>query len=190
MNRFIALSLFLIVGFISCKTSEKKVDKLEIAKNYYNYLDNSDGFGMVTLLGDSIAIKERQDNYEENFSQKDYIEWLEWDSVFEPTYKILEIEQENEIVKAKISKIDKRIFFLHEEPIVWDEIIQFDDNKIKSVERIKYEVFNVTKFIENREGLVNWINENNPELNGFLHGQTKPDGMKYLKAMELYKNKK
>jgi hypothetical protein len=31
---------------------------------------------------------------------------LQWDSAFDPTYQILEIEQENEIVKAKIFKID------------------------------------------------------------------------------------
>jgi len=171
---------------MSCKTSEKEIDKLEIAKNYYRYLDNSDDAGMITLLGDGIVIRESEDDYEERFSQKRYIEWLKWDSVFDPTYKILEIEQENEIVKAKISKTDKRIFFLHEEPIVWNEIIRFDNNKIKSVERIKYEVFNVTKFLKNRDELVSWIDENHPELNGFLNDQTKPGGMKYVKAIELY----
>ena len=145
---------------------------------------------MVTLLRDSIVIRESEDDYEENFSEKGYIEWLNWDSVFDPTYKILEIEKENETVKAKISKMDKRIFFLHEEPMVWNEIIRFDNNKIISVERIQYEVFNVAKFLKNRDGLVSWIDENHPELNGFLNAQTKSVGMKYLKAIELYQSKK
>jgi hypothetical protein len=43
------------------------------------------------------------------YSQSDYLEFLKWDSVFDPNYEILEIEQKEGIVKAKISKIDKRI---------------------------------------------------------------------------------
>jgi len=190
MNKIIVLSLFLTFGFISCRNSEKGIDKLEIAKKYYGFLNNSDDAGMITVLGDSIVIRESEDDYQENFSQKRYTEWLKWDSVFDPTYKIIEIEQENEIVKAKISKTDKRIIFLQEEPMVWSEIIRFDNDKIKSVERIKYEVFNVMKFLKNRDELVSWIDENYPELNGFLNDQTEAGGMKYLKAIELYQNKK
>ena len=178
------------IGFISCKTSEKEIEKLEIAKKYYKFLDSSDVSRMATLLGDSIVIRESEDDYEENFSQKAYIEWLEWDSVFDPTYKILEIEQDDETIKAKISKIDKRIAFLHEEPMVWNDIIRFNNNKIISVERIQYDVFNVEKFLKNRDGLLSWINENHPRLNGFLNAQTKSVGMKYLQAIELYQNKK
>lgn len=189
MSRIIVLSLFLIFGFISCKTAEKEVDKLELAKRYYRFLDTSDSAGMLTLLGDSIVIRENEDDYEERFSEKGYIKWLEWDSVFGPTYKILEIEQEGEIVKARISKIDKRIQLLHEEPMVWNEIIRFKNNKINRIERVEYEVFDVMRFLKNRVELVSWIDENHPELNGFLHDQTKAGGKKYLKAIELFKNR-
>ncbi|MEO8772729.1 MAG: hypothetical protein ABI371_00230 [Gelidibacter sp.] len=190
MNKIIVLSLFLTFGFISCKTSEKEIDKLEIAKKYYKFLDSSDGSGMFALLGESIVVRENEDDYEENFSKEGYLEWLEWDSVFDPTYKILEIEQENETIKAKISKIDKRIFFLHDEPMVWNEIIRFDNNKIVRVDRIRYEDFNVAIFIKNRDELLSWIDENHPELNGFLNAQTKSVGMKYLEAIELHQSKK
>jgi hypothetical protein len=44
--------------------------------------------------------------------------------------------------------------------------------------------------ILNREEFFNRIDKNQPELNGFLHDQTKTGGMKYLKAIELYENKK
>ncbi|MCX2761895.1 hypothetical protein [Aquimarina muelleri] len=193
MNKIIVL-LLLTVGLISCKTSEKgrvrETNKLETAKRYYKALNTSDDSEMLTLLGDSIVIRENADNYEERFSRKGYTIWLEWDSVFEPKYKILEIEEENEVVKAKISKIDQRIFFLTEEPIVWYEIIRFDNNKIVKVEKIEYEVFNVAKFLKNRDRLVNWIDKNHSELSGFLYPQTKSVGMKYLKAIELYNNKK
>jgi hypothetical protein len=112
---------------------------------------------------------------------------LKWDAVFAPTYKVLQIEQENEVIKAKISKIDKRIIFLHEGPIVTNEIIRFDTHKISSIER-NNAVFNDTIFLKNRDKLSNWIDKNHPELNGFLHDQTETGGIKYLKAIELYKN--
>lgn len=194
MNKFITLSILLIIGFISCKTPEKEkikeTSKLETAKKYYKALDNSDSYEMLTVIADSIIVREGADDYEERFSQNGYTAWLEWDSVFEPTYKILEIKEENEVVKAKISKVDKRILFLTEEPMVWNEIVRFDKNKIVEVERMEYEVFNVPKFIENRDKLVNWIDKNHSELNGFLYPQTKSVGMKYLKAIELYNNNK
>ncbi len=190
MHKILIPFLLLTLGFISCKKSEKEIDKLEIAKHYYKALDNSDVSEMITLLGDSVVIRENEDNYEERFSKKGYIEWLEWDSVFEPTYNILEIEKEGETVKAKISKIDKRIFFLTEEPIVWNEIIHFDTTKIIKVERVKYEVFDIPKFIKNRDGLTHWIDKNHPELSGFLYPQIKSVGKKYLKAIEVYKKQK
>ncbi len=181
------------IGLVSCKNSEKEknkeTSKLEIAQQYYKALDQSDDSKMRTLLGDSIVIRENADNYEERFSQKGYTVWLEWDSVFNPTYNILQIEQDGEIVKAKISKMDKRILFLHEEPMVWNEIVRFDNNKIVKVERIEYEVFDVEKFLKNRDGLVSWVDENHPELSGFLYPQTKSVGMKYLQAIELYRNR-
>ena len=188
MNKTIVLILLLTIGFISCKNSEKEIDELGIAKKYYEILDKSNVSEIETLLTDSLWTKETE--YEQKFSKKEYVEWLKWDSVFEPTYEILRIKQENKIVKAKISKMDKRILFLHEEPMVWNEIIRFDNNKIVKVERIKYEVFNVDRFLNNRDELVKWIDQNHPELNGFIHDQTANGGMKYLKVIELYKKQK
>ena len=141
-------------------------------------------------MADSLAIRESEYDYVETFSKKGYVEWLKWDSVFEPTYDILQIEQENKIIKAKISKIDDRISFLHEGPIVTNEVIRFNNNKIISVEKAKYVIFNEKIFLKNRERLLSWIDKNHPELNGFIHDQTEAGGIKYLKAIELYKNRK
>ena len=140
MNKI--LILLLLIELISCKNSEKEIDKLEIAKRYYAILDKSNVSEIATLLTDSLLTKETEYDYEQTFSKKEYVEWLEWDSIFEPTYKILEIEQENGTVKAKISKTDKRISFLHNEPIVTTQIIHFDNDKITSIETTKYVIFN------------------------------------------------
>ncbi|MGS0526462.1 hypothetical protein ACU8V7_16050 [Zobellia nedashkovskayae] len=194
MKKIIALLVFLTIGFVSCKTSEKEknkeISKLEIAKQYYKALDNSDGTMLKTLLTDSLLTKETDYDYEQTFLRDIYIEeWLKWDSVFNPKYKILQITQENENVKAKITKNDKRINFLHKEPTVWNAVIRFDNDKISSIERTNV-IFNEKVWVENRTKLLSWIDENHPELNGFINDQTKSGGIKFLKAMELYENKK
>ncbi len=191
MKKIIVLVLFLAIGFVSCKTSEKEkeVDKLEIAKQYYKALNDSDSAAMRLLLTDSLLTKETDYDYEQTFSKKEYIDdWLQWDSVFEPTYKVLEIEQDNEIVRAKISKVDQRIILLHEEPTIWRAIIRFDAGKIVSIDRSNV-LFNDAIWGENRTKLLNWIDANHPELNGFLDGQTKDMATKYLKAIQLYNNR-
>lgn len=190
MNKIIILSLLLTIAFISCKNSDKEIDKLEIAKQYYKALDTSDTTAIALLLTDILLTKETQYKYEQTFSQKEYVEWVKWDAVFDPTYKILQIEQEDGIVKAKISKIDKRIAFLHQEPIVTNQIILFQGDKISSIETTDYVVFNDASFVKNREALLSWIAENHPEMNKFIHDQTEVGGKNYLEAIELYKNRK
>ena len=189
MNKTIVLAL-LLIGIISCKNPEKEIDKLEIAQKYYQVLDKSIVSEIESLLTDSLLTKETEYNYEQTFSKKEYVEWLAWDSVFEPSYKILEIGQENGIVKARISKTDKRISFLHKKPIVTDQIIRFDSDKITSIETTKYVIFNDSLFVKNRDELLSWVDKNHPEINGFINDQTKPGAMKYLMAIELYENNK
>jgi len=184
MIKNIVLYLLLAIGFTSCKNSEKEIDKLEIAKRYYKVLDDSDTSGIRALLTDSLLTNES--DYEQAFSKAGYVEWLQWDSVFDPTYETLQIEQENGIVKAKISKIDKRILFLHEEPIVTNQIIRFDDGKISSIETTDYVNFKDTTFLKNRSAILSWTGENHPELNGFINDQTKKGGLNYLKAIDFY----
>lgn len=189
MNKIIILLLLLTLGFTSCKNSEKGIDKIEIAKQYYKALDNSDHSALASLLTDSLLTKETEYDYEQTFSLNEYVEWMKWDSVFDPQYKILEIEEKNGVIKARISKEDHRISFLHEEPIVTSEIIRFDKNKIKTIERTNV-LFNDSVFVKNRTEFLNWIDQNYPEWNGFIYDQTKNGGMKYLKAIERYKNEK
>lgn len=185
MNKTI-LFLLILLGSISCKNPGKEIDKLEIAKQYYKVLDDSNYAEIKSLLTDSLLTRETEYDYEQTFSREEYMEWLKWDAVFDPTYDILEMELENGTVKAKVSKIDKRILFLHEEPIVTNQVIRFNNDKIISIETTKYIVFNDSIFVKNRTGLLNWVDENHPELKGFIHDQTKKGGIKYLKAIELY----
>lgn len=165
------------------------MEKLELAKKYYTILDKSDTSAIKSLLEDSLYTRETEYDYEQTFSQQEYIAWLQWDSIFEPTYQILEIKEENGNVKARISKTDKRIDFLHEQPIVTDQVLRIEKNKITSIETTKYVVFNDSLFVANRDRFLNWIQANHPDAGGFINDQTKSGGIKYLNAMELYKSK-
>ena len=187
MNKTIVLLLLLTIGIISCKNSEKEIDRAEITKQYFKNLDNSDYSKISEWFAESIKTIEGE--HKNTYSKKEYLEILKWDSVFEPNYEILEIEQKDGIVKAKISKMDKRIFFLHEKPFITNQIIKFQKDKIISIET-DYLNFNYPTWEKNKNGLLSWIEENHPELNGFIYDQTESGGTKFLKAIELYENKK
>jgi hypothetical protein len=186
-NNILKINFNKTIGFVSCKNSEKEIARVEIAKQYFKVLDNSDYTKISDWFTDSLTTIEGE--YKQTYSKTDYLEFLKWDSVFDPNYEILEIEQKNGIVKAKISKMDKRISFLHEKPFITNQTIKFQNEKIISVET-EYLDFNEATWEKNKNGLLSWIDENHPELNGFIYDQTKSGGMKFLKAIELYKNKK
>ena len=186
MTKLTSLLLLCTIGFISCENAEREIDKLEITKQYYTVLNNSDYSSMSSWFADSLITKEG--GYEQVYSQNEYLEFLKWDAVFNPNYKILKMEQEGEIVKAKISKKDKRILFLLEEPFITNQLIRFQNDKILSVETT-YVNFDYPIWEQNKNELLSWIDKHHPTLNGFLYDQTETGGLKFLKAIELYKNK-
>ncbi len=192
MNKTIVLLLLLTIGFVSCKTSEKTNDKLEISKKYFDALDKSSSSEIKDLLTDSLITTIPKYDYEVRYSKNDYMRnWLKWDSVFEPTYKVLKMNLEKGIVKAEVSKTDKRILFFMEEPFLTNHIIRFQNNKIVSVEEHPLN-FDEATWGKNRSELLNWAKENYPELNlnHFINVQTESGGRKLLKAIKLYQNKK
>ena len=190
MNRTLLLLLFSSLLFVACKDTEKSLTPLDIANTYYEALSNSNGEALKPLLSDTLYTKELDYDYEETFSKKQYLEnWLKWDAMFDPTYEVLEIKQENQQVKATISKFDKRIEVLHETPTVWKETLEFENHKIARIYRQNV-TFNDSLWEQNRNQLLQWVDEHHPELNGFIFDQTEAGGLNYLKALELYKNKK
>ena len=192
MNRILIISLILLVGLVSCKNSEKTIDKLQIAENYFVALDESNSAKMQDLLADSLITTIPKYEYEVRYSKNDYLRnWLKWDSIFEPTYKVLEMNVENGTVKAKVSKSDKRIIFFMGKPFITNEILRFKGDKIIELET-EYINFDEETWGKNRTELLNWTKENHPELNLDLNinMQTESGGKKFLKAIERYENEK
>ncbi|TYA74168.1 hypothetical protein [Seonamhaeicola marinus] len=181
MKNLTLVLCFCFAILISCKAEK---DSLNLAKVYYDVLNTKTFSKIPSLIGDSIVTKEL--SYTKVFSQEDYIELLKWDSVFNSEYEILKIEKEQDYIKAQVSQKDRRILFLNETPIVTNQILRFKNSKISNVEIVEYIVFNDSIFSNNRTKLLNWVESNHPELNGFIFDQTKLGAIKYVKAIDLY----
>ena len=185
MNRTIA-ALLISISIAGCNTPVKEGDQLKITDRYFDALNHSDHSKLKTWLADSIITIEG--NYEQTISRDDYQELLKWDAVFSPTYQILKIELHGESVKAKVNKLDKRIEFLHEKPFITQQTIRFQNNQITNI-KIEYVNFDEPLWSKNKKDLLDWIDSNHPELNGFIYDQTEIGGRQFLEAIELFKNK-
>jgi hypothetical protein len=172
-----------IIMMVACKTSNKE----QLARDYYQALDASDFKRIAQLQFDSIRVKEGP--FTATYSVKDYVTWLQWDSVFQPTYKVLDAKLVDSAVELTISKVCKRIEFLNGGPMVSKERMQFKEGKIHNLEIKEFIAFDGERWNSKREKLVNWIKENHPELDGFINDQTLQGGLNYLKALELYQSR-
>ncbi|WP_435624609.1 hypothetical protein [Flagellimonas sp.] len=174
----------LLFAFLSCKQTDSTINKLEWSQNYIEALNSADYKKAASFFSDSVRLNELV--YKSSFSKDQYHSLFQWDSVFKPTYKILDIQLKEEYVEMRVSKQCKRILFLNEEPMVTKEKVYFSDDGIYSIDIVEYIVFNETKWDKNRLELVSWTAEEYPELDGFLYDQSLKGGLKFKKAIERY----
>lgn len=179
--------IFCLVVAVSCVQHNKAIDKAKIAEDYISALDNSDYNKVAEMFLDSIRFNEME--YIRTFTRESYRDLIQWDSVFQPTYKILEMKEVGDELHLKVSKTCDRIMFLQGEPFISREVIKFKEGVIYSVDVVEYVDFNDSLWSANRENLVLWIDEHHPELDGFLYDQTKEGALNYQKAMEFYRNR-
>lgn len=182
----ILISLLLLVLY-SCKESKSEIDRLAIAKEYYRILKNSKIKEVASLLKDSLVYK--SGDYVQVFSMAQYQDWMAWDSVFKPSYTLLDIKESESGIHSTVSKRDLRLDFLLGEPTVYEQMLHFDKDKIVMVEDVRNIDFNDTLFVRNREALLSWMDKHYPEKNDFIFDQTKSGAVKYLKAISLYNNR-
>ncbi|KAB5490167.1 MULTISPECIES: hypothetical protein [Flagellimonas] len=179
---------FLIIAMlVSCGDAPKKLDKRAIAENYIKALNASDFEQLVGLFQDSVRFNEME--YIRTFDKESYHSLFQWDSVFNPRYEILDIKEKGENLHLTISKECERIRFLHEGPFISSEIMNIKEGKIHSIDIVEYVDFNDSLWGAKREDLVSWIEVHYPDLNGFIHDQTKQGAMNYQKAMAFYRNR-
>ncbi len=181
-------SSFLLVfaGFLclTCQETKPKVNQANLTHQFYHAMSASDLEALASLYKDSVRVGEGP--YLNVIAFPDYQDWLQWDSVFHPQYDILELEESDSIVWVKIAKTCERILFLNGKPLITREALTFQEGKVHSLVIQEYIDYDQEAWVARREKLVAWVAKNHPELDGFIHDQTRQGALNYLKAIELY----
>ncbi len=190
MIRFVVTIFCGIVILMFCWScaNVREETKIEQVQSYIAALNQSNYNKIVSFFGDSIHLDEL--DYKSAFSKKAYRDLFQWDSVFQPSYQILDIQLKNDSVFARISKEGKRIRFLNEAPSVTQEVFTFTSNKIDRIAITSYDHFNHKKWDSNRTTLVNWVAAHHPELNGFLYDQSISGASRFAAAIDMYQKKR
>lgn len=170
---------------MSC--SGENIDKAEQIKKYYKGFQNGDFNQIREVLSDSLTFTEG--DYVMNFTPESYHEQFQWDSVFQPNYKLVSIENSNGQFEAKVAVESLRFEFLKNNPLTCEHRFHFDAGKIKKIENLDCEDANWQIWVQERDSLVNWIKNNHPELDGFINDLSMSGAQNYLSAIALYEKR-
>lgn len=184
--------LFILFGLItillSCNLNQKNIEREQLVRDYYQGFNTGD-YGLITnSVCDSIKITEKE--YILTRTRNELQRQFQWDSVFSPKYSLVDIEIKGNSVGATISKTCKRIAFLQDTALIYRVLIDFNGNKITEIQTIEYVFLDSLKWQPRRDNLTVWVNENHPELAGFVSTQSIKGAQNYLIAIDLYKTKK
>lgn len=185
MKKYLIL-FFLSTLLTGCAT--QRLTSPELVTEYYEGFNAADYNRISTVIADSITIVEGE--YVMPYSQESFYEQFKWDSVFQPTFKVLELENQDKQIIATVESSSKRYRFLKNDPLTCRFLISFDSNKIAKLEAIDFLDTDWAVWSAERDSLVSWTSRNHPELDGFIHDMTMQGAINYLKAIELYENRK
>lgn len=166
----------------------KRLTSSELVTEYYKAFNSSDFNRITTLIANSFTIVEGE--YVMPYSHESFYEQFKWDSIFQSTYEIVELENQNDQIIATVASSSKRYEFLKNDPLTCRFLISFKANKITRLETLECLNADWNVWQTERDSLVNWTKRNYPELEGFIHDLTMKGATNYLKAIELYENRK
>lgn len=185
MNRIVTLTL--IVLFSGCV--DKSKTNVDIVRDYYRGLNQQDFKLVSSRLANNVLTKEIDYIVSENLDEIYVI--FQWDSVFNPIYKIINLERiSDDTISAVISRFCKRVNFLQDTSLTYKTIFIFEDNEIVQIETVDFIFLNYDTWGSRRDSLVSWISESHKDLDGFIYDLTPSGAVKYIKAIELYENRK
>jgi hypothetical protein len=187
----ILIFLFAIVCLIQfgCKSSSASLTSEKIVNDYINGLNESNFEHFESFISDSLTTMEGGFVLTEN--SKDYYIHFQWDSVFSPKYNIINSKKiSDNSVEVTLSKTCKRIKYLHDTATIYKVRFDFANNHIIKIDNFELVYFDTLKWSSRRDALVAWIKIHYPDLDGFVYDQTLIGAQNYLKAIELYNDKK
>lgn len=174
--------LFLLYFLTGC--DDQKLTHKETVTKYYNAFDSANYNEIRTLINDSITVI--SGDYVMPYSHESFHEFFKWDSLFKPSYSIVELEEKNNRIMATIASESLRYEFLKNNPLTCQFEISFNYGKISKIKDVQCIGADWNIWQKERDSLVRWITTNHPKLDGFIYDMTMNGAINYLKAIELY----
>lgn len=185
MRFTIGIGLLLMM---SCSRNTPAFSPTEVVEVYVDGINTSRFDRINSVLADSVTLIEG--DYTVPMSNEGYYVQFQWDSVFTPNTQIVNIQEvdQNQVV-ATLSTTSLRFAYLDNNPLVCEISFTFESEKIRLLETGDCPGANWKVWESRRDTLVAWIDQNHPELNGFIHDLTKAGAAHYLQAIDLYENR-
>ena len=189
MSKLIKYGIFIIALIYSCNYSSDKLTTDKIINTYFGGLNESNFKQIESCISDSLVTMEG--GFVLTESSKSYFVHFQWDSVFSPKYDIINSNKiSDNSIEVTLSKTCKRIKYLHDTASIYKARFDFANNHIIKIDNFELVYFDTLKWSSRRDTLVAWIKINYPDLDGFVYDQTLIGAQNYLKAIELYNDKK
>jgi len=180
----IFLILIIFCSLVGCKNQEPNQGK--IVTDYYKAFDSGDYKKIKSLIDDSVTIV--AGDFVTPFDKESYYEQFRWDSIFQPSYEIVEINKLDDQIIATVSVSSLRFQFLKNNPLICSHEISFNDDKISRLKEIEFIDADWNVWQQERDSLVSWIKINHPELDGFINDLSMQGAINYLQAIDLYQS--
>ncbi|WP_047416348.1 hypothetical protein [Cellulophaga sp. Hel_I_12] len=177
------LVIFIVLIISSC--SEKNNTPSELITAYFKGFKNADYSQVKKTIADSLITIEG--DYTMAFSRESYYEKFKWDSVFKPTYKLLSIDTQAEQTIATVSLTSLKLEFLKNSPMTCRYQFYFTSGKISKIENIACSDADWEVWEKEVNTLVQWVQRNHPELDGFIYDLSMKGAIDYVNAIALYK---
>jgi len=183
-NIFLVL---LCIQFLNGCGQEKLTNK-ETVIRYFDARNAVDFEEVKRLINDSITVTEG--DYVMPYSQDSYYEVFKWDSVFQTKYELVELQEIHEQIIVTIALTSIRNEFLQNSRMTCPFKISLESGKVSKIESLDCHDADWEVWQERVSSLVNWIEINHPELDGFIHDMTLTGARNYVKAIRLYEASK
>ena len=164
MRRFTVI--LLLWACLAACTDNRRTHQ-ELVTEYYSAFNAADFERLSTLIADSITIIEGE--FVSPYDVESFYEQFKWDSVFQPTYEIVDLVEQGDQIIATVSSSSVRYKFLKNDPLTTVYKISFKADDITKLEVIDYVEPDWNTWQQERDTLVKWIQENHPELDGFIY---------------------
>ena len=174
----------IIVLFFLASCAHESSTHQKAVRSYYDARNAGNFKGLKEVVSERITIT--AGDYVMRYDQTSFYEQFKWDSVFKPTYKILDIEEMNDQVLVRVGQQNRRNAFLKNNPLVSKYRISFKAGKISKLEDVESIDTDWKLWSTQRDSLVNYIKRKHPELDGFVTDMSEQGAVNYLKAIELY----